>query len=95
MCAGRNDKGQLGTGGLTASTTFTRVAFPTTSTQDFFKVTAGGSHGCALSVTGHSSGTSGGTDFSGAAYCWGDNAFGQVGQSYQAQWLTPAEVHFP
>ena len=71
-----------------------RVAFPTAAAQDFFKVTAGKNHGCALSVTGHASGGASGTDYVGAAFCWGDNAFGKVGQSYNAQWLTPAEVHF-
>ena len=94
VCAGRNDRGQLGTASHTASSTFAPVSFSTSAVQDFFKITAGKGHSCALSVVGRSSTTPGGTDFFGAAYCWGDNTYGQVGQNYDAQWLTPAEVHF-
>ena len=94
-CAGLNDRGQLGTANHNASSTFTPVAFGAAAVQDFFKVTAGKSHSCALAITGRSSSTPGGTDYFGAAYCWGNNTYGQVGQSYDAQWLTPAEVHFP
>jgi alpha-tubulin suppressor-like RCC1 family protein len=95
VCAGRNDRGQLGTAGHTNSGTFAPVAFGAAAVQDFFKVTAGKSHSCALSNTRRLTSTPGGTDFVGSAYCWGDNTYGQVGQNYDGQWLTPAEVHFP
>lgn len=95
VCAGRNYRGQLGTAGNNDSSTFARVAFPLAAGQDFFKVSVGKNHSCALSVTGRLSTTPGGTDYFGAAYCWGDNSFGQVGQNFDAQWRTPAEVHFP
>ena len=93
-CAGRNDRGQLGTASHNASSTFSPVAFGAAAGQDFFKVTAGKNHSCVLSNTRRLTTTPGGTDFVGAAYCWGDNTYGQVGQSYDAQWLTPTEVHF-
>lgn len=95
VCAGRNFRGQLGNAGNTDSQTFARVAFPVVAGQDFFKVSVGKNHSCALSVTGRLSSTPSGTDFFGAAYCWGDNSFGQVGQNFDAQWRTPAEVRFP
>jgi alpha-tubulin suppressor-like RCC1 family protein len=94
VCAGNNSNGQLGTGNQTASNTFVRVLLANTN-QDFFKVSAGGRHSCALNITGRLTSTPGGTDFSGSAFCWGDNSFGQVGQSSQQSWLTPTLVHQP
>lgn len=95
VCAGVNHRGQLGNAGNTNSSTFAPVYFAVASGQDFFKVSAGKSHSCALSVTGRLSSMTGSTDFFGAAYCWGDNTYGQVGQNFDPQWRTPAEVRFP
>lgn len=95
VCAGYNGSGQLGNGSRVSSNSFTAVAFSVAAGQDFFKLSVGKGHSCALSVTGRSGGAAGGTDFIGAAYCWGDNTYGQVGQSFEGQWLTPAEVHIP
>lgn len=94
VCAGYNGKGQLGNGRTTGSTSFDRVSLPTGS-PDFFKITSGGRHSCALSVAGNQGRAADGSDFFGAAFCWGDNAFGQVGQSFQDVWRTPTEVRIP
>lgn len=94
VCAGNNSDGQLGNGSQTTSNTFVR-AFLSNPNQDFFKVSAGGRHSCALNVTGRLSSTPGGTDFSGSAFCWGDNSYGQVGQTFQQFWPAPTLIHQP
>lgn len=62
-CWGQNQRGQLGAG-----TTTTRSSGPTRvlGDQQWTSVSAGGWSTC-------------GTTGTGAAYCWGDNAFGQIG----------------
>ncbi len=94
VCAGYNSDGQLGNGSQTTSNTFVRVSLSNPN-QDFFKVSVGGRHSCALNITGRLTSTPGGTDFSGSAFCWGDNSFGQVGQAFQQTWTSPTLVHQP
>ena len=62
-CWGQNQRGQLGAG-----TTTTRSSGPTRvlGDQQWTSVSAGGWSSC-------------GTTAAGTAYCWGDNAFGQIG----------------
>ena len=62
-CWGQNQRGQLGAG-----TTTTRSSGPTrvVGDQQWTSVSAGGWSSC-------------GTTGTGTAYCWGDNAFGQIG----------------
>ncbi len=62
-CWGQNQRGQLGAG-----TTTTRSSGPTRvlGDQRWTSVSAGGWSTCGTTATG-------------TAYCWGDNAFGQVG----------------
>ena len=45
----------------------------------FARVSAGGSHTCDVTTAG-------------AAYCWGDNDFGQLGNGTKATSLVPARV---
>lgn len=94
VCAGYNGRGQLGDGTSSTSVTFTRVSLPATA-PDFFRITAGRGHSCALSVAGSQGAATDGSDFFGAAFCWGDNTFGQVGQSFQDIWRVPTEVRIP
>ncbi|MFT3766505.1 MAG: EGF domain-containing protein [Minicystis sp.] len=70
QCAGRNANGQLATGNTTASMTFapiltTNKPYAGLSWSD---IASGELHGCAIA-----------TDAS--LWCWGYNAYGQVGQS--------------
>lgn len=70
-CWGANGSGQLGRGGsLTANST---VPAPITSALAFdsTSLVAGALHTCALSRDG-------------VAYCWGSNAFGQLGKAISA-----------
>jgi alpha-tubulin suppressor-like RCC1 family protein/uncharacterized protein YjdB len=80
-CWGLNDNGQLGDG--TTSGSGTGIASPTAvasgSTLKFVAVTAGGNHTCGLTGTG-------------AAYCWGDNSTGQLGDGTTSDRNTPTAV---
>lgn len=62
-CWGQNQRGQLGNGATANAST---APVRVLGDQQWTSVSAGGWHSC-------------GTTTSGAAYCWGDNAFGQVG----------------
>ena len=66
-CWGNNNLGQLGDGSTTDSDV--PVAVDTSGTlagQTLTQITAGGSHTCAL-------------DSAGAAYCWGEGYYGELG----------------
>ncbi|RYZ60225.1 MAG: hypothetical protein EOP07_01500 [Proteobacteria bacterium] len=62
-CWGRNDFGQLGTGDTTGLTSGTTEALNLTTVVD---IEAGSHHACAKTLSNQ-------------VYCWGYNAFGQVG----------------
>jgi alpha-tubulin suppressor-like RCC1 family protein len=64
-CWGQNDRGQLGNGTNTASTTPVDVLG---LGSGFISVSSGSSHSCALSVTG-------------STFCWGSDRYGQLGKS--------------
>jgi alpha-tubulin suppressor-like RCC1 family protein len=66
-CWGLNDRGQLGAG-YTVYLGATAIASPTKviGGRVFATITSGSSHACALTL-------------SGAAFCWGDNSFGALG----------------
>jgi alpha-tubulin suppressor-like RCC1 family protein len=72
-CWGKNDQGQLGDNSRTARSTPTLVSG---LNETVVAVTTGSLHACAL--------LSGGT-----VQCWGDNAFGQIGNGGTADSLTP------
>jgi len=86
-CWGFNELGQLGRpavdeichelDGIERPCSTTPVAIAGAHT--FTAVAAGSGHACALTPDGR-------------AYCWGDNAFGQLGTSSTDQSMTPAEV---
>jgi alpha-tubulin suppressor-like RCC1 family protein len=70
-CWGDNIFGQLGVGGVDsvcseAGRTCSSVPVRADTDERFTAIAAGGLHTCALTSDG-------------AAYCWGDNAFGQLG----------------
>jgi alpha-tubulin suppressor-like RCC1 family protein len=79
-CWGLNGFGELGDGTQTDRLTPVAVAMPTGMT--FASLSAGGDHTCGLTPTG-------------AAYCWGDNGFGELGDGTQTNRLTPVAVTLP
>ena len=62
-CWGDHSSGQLGIGSMGGSSS---VPVPVAGQASFTAVSAGGAHTCGLTADG-------------AAYCWGDNAHGQLG----------------
>ena len=79
FCWGYNSFGQLGDG--TRNQRLTPVAVSTSLVSQFASGTlvAGLYHTCGLAM-------------SGAAYCWGDNSFGQLGDGTMIQKLAPVAV---
>ena len=75
-CWGSNSYGQLGDG---STTTYRGTPVAVAGGLTFASLTAGGSHTCGL--TG-----------SGIAYCWGDNFYGQLGDSSTTQRTAPVAV---
>ncbi len=80
-CWGQNDLGQLGTNGVLFSFTPVPVSMPNGVTG-FTRIEAGDDHTCALTATG-------------AAFCWGKNGSGQLGNNSQADSFTPVAVNLP
>jgi alpha-tubulin suppressor-like RCC1 family protein len=75
-CWGHNADGQIG------DSTFALRTFPVLvkgGLLSFTSVTVGGKHSCAL-------------DTSGAAHCWGDNTFGQLGDGTTVDAFAPVPV---
>lgn len=77
-CWGANAGGQLGNGTTTSST----VPVLVSGGINFFTITSGGSHTCAIR----------GVDS--LAFCWGDNTFGQLGDSTTTKRLVPTRIAF-
>jgi alpha-tubulin suppressor-like RCC1 family protein len=90
-CWGNNELGQLGVGTragpeycpdgylLTGSFACSTVPAPVAGGFTFTAVTAGRGHACALAA-------------SGAAYCWGDNSSGQLGDGTTSTRISPTAV---
>ncbi|BCJ47303.1 hypothetical protein GCM10010168_71080 [Actinoplanes ianthinogenes] len=79
-CWGGNYKGQLGDGSTLGRTAPVPVAMPAGVT--FTQLDTNGGHSCGLTA-------------SGTAYCWGDNASGQLGVGDTTNRLAPAPVAMP
>jgi len=77
-CWGANWGGQLGNGTTTSSS----VPVPVSGGISFFTVTGGGGHTCAVR----------GVDS--LSFCWGDNSYGQLGDSTTTRRLTPVRVGY-
>ena len=77
-CWGRNSDGQLGNNTTVDAPTPAVVSLPDGVTG-FVRIAAGDTHTCALTSTG-------------AAYCWGENFRGQVGDNSQIDRWTPQAV---
>jgi alpha-tubulin suppressor-like RCC1 family protein/outer membrane protein OmpA-like peptidoglycan-associated protein len=83
-CWGRNDQGQLGDGTTTDRNLPTPVAAPFNTANSVMNsggFAMGDSHSCATSFTG-----------SYGLYCWGDNAYGQIGDGTTTDRLVPTAV---
>jgi alpha-tubulin suppressor-like RCC1 family protein len=83
-CWGFNDQGQLGDGTTTTIFPDTGAAAPAwvrpvSGGLAFDSITAGYKHTCALTAAG-------------AAYCWGDNTYGQLGDGSTSRSLVPVAV---
>ncbi len=77
VCWGDRSSGRIGNGGSTAGTSATATAVSVIT--DAKRVDAGYQHSCA-------------TTASGTFYCWGYNAFGQLGDNSTTQRTTPVAV---
>jgi choice-of-anchor C domain-containing protein len=75
-CWGFNDSGELGNRTTTSSPSPVAVE---QGSLNFTSLAAGGFHNCALTAARQ-------------AYCWGDNSFGQVGDSTKTNALVPVQV---
>jgi alpha-tubulin suppressor-like RCC1 family protein len=86
-CWGDNSAGQLGNGTTTNSATPVMVS----GGLAFGDVGAGGRHTCALTSPGVPISPTPG----GAAYCWGDNSYGQLGNNWTTSSAVPVNVAGP
>ena len=80
-CWGWNEFGQLGNNAVLFSLTPVAVSLPN-GVSGFVRVEAGDDHTCALTGDG-------------AAYCWGKNGSGQLGNNAQADSFSPVAVSLP
>jgi len=78
-CWGENSSGQLGDGTVISRLTPVDVSGLSSGVS---AISAGGDHTCALTSTG-------------AVYCWGNNFYGQVGNSSNLNRLVPVVVSGP
>jgi hypothetical protein len=81
-CWGDNSSGELGNGTATNSPTPVAVS----GGLNFGSVSAGGSHTCGVILNSSLSPNAG------AVYCWGDNTYGQLGNSWATSSSVPVNV---
>jgi alpha-tubulin suppressor-like RCC1 family protein len=77
-CWGSNSSGQLGRPPVGDSISWTPILVP--GNLQFRTVSAGGGHTCGVTI-------------SSVAYCWGDNSYGQLGDSTLRSRSTPRPVY--
>ena len=77
MCWGNNQNGEMGIGAL--DSTMHRVPEAVATSERFAQITAGWRQTCALTLDGR-------------AYCWGLNAFGQLGDGTYERRVQPTPV---
>ena len=87
FCWGNNGAGQLGNGTMTNSAT----PVPVSGGLDFATISAGGRHACGVTRSDPISSPAA----AGAVYCWGDNTFGQLGNSWTTTSSVPVNVAGP
>lgn len=78
-CWGANNHGQLGNGSTLDSHAPVMVSLPA-GVSGFAQLAAGAQHACAVTATG-------------AAYCWGNNGSGQLGNGSTTESHTPVMVN--
>jgi hypothetical protein len=78
-CWGNNQLGQLGTGSVSTAATPVTTPVAVAGGLRFSSITAGSTHSCALGQDGR-------------AYCWGDNAWGQLGTGDNIAHPSPTQV---
>ena len=83
-CWGDNAEGQLGNG----TTTNSAIPFLVVGGIHFGSLSAGDAHSCGVV----SSNLPGNPPSGGAAYCWGDNAKGQLGNNWSTSSASPVNV---
>ena len=80
FCWGNNEYGQLGTGVVGGPGSFSDAPVAVQTALRFQSISAGGDHTCGVTTTG-------------AAACWGSNAFGQLGRgTIGGSFAVPAAV---
>jgi alpha-tubulin suppressor-like RCC1 family protein len=86
FCWGKNNRAQLGNGDPTGTDSSVPVAVSTASTvpgpHTYRAIAAAEEHTCAIGTDNH-------------IYCWGDNAWGQLGNHFGAGSLTPIQTIDP
>ncbi len=81
-CWGAGTKGALGNGGTSQVNTTSNVLLGASNLSSIAAVTAGSTHGCALTSAGN-------------VYCWGDNLYGDLGNNSTTQSNTAVQVRGP
>jgi alpha-tubulin suppressor-like RCC1 family protein len=81
LCWGNNSTGQLGDGTMTSSA----IPVPVSTALGFYMISAGGHHTCGVYRLANPT-------LEGAVYCWGDNTYGQIGNSWSMSSSVPVNV---
>ena len=82
-CWGAGDKGQLGNGSTSDSTSPVKVNMPSiTADNTISDIASGSNYSCALTTRGY-------------VYCWGENSHYQLGNGWTSNALTPTSLSTP
>jgi alpha-tubulin suppressor-like RCC1 family protein len=80
-CAGKNDNGQLGVSNPNSMVSTSAVPVRVTGLDSVTQITLGTRHACALRTDG-------------TVWCWGRNAYGQLGDGSTRNRFAPVQVRF-